>query len=81
LTRSKHSAPRWFRLIGLMTVVGLAIFGYSPAEGAGEQVSASLASAATTTSSQPTLRKDFKPGKAVSPSQLRRMSNKLEEIH
>jgi hypothetical protein len=81
MTRSKHSAPRWFRLIGLMTLVGLAIFGYSPAEGAGEQGSATQASAATAASSQPTLRKDFKPGKAVSPSQLRRMSNKLEEIH
>jgi|SRR6266511_933730 len=81
MTQRKHSAARWIRLIGLMTVVGLVVYGYVPAEGAGEQANATVAAAATAGSSQPTLRKDFKPGTALSPSQLRRMSNKLEEIH
>jgi hypothetical protein len=81
MTRRRHSAARSVRLIGLMTLVGLVIYGYAPAEGAGEQASATLASAATAASTQPTLRKDFKPGKVASLSTLKRMSNKLEEIH
>ena len=79
MPRMTHSAARWVRLIGLMMVVGLVVYGYAPAGATGEQQVNS--SAATAGSTQPTLRKDFKPGKAVSSRQLRRMSNKLEGIH
>ncbi len=80
MTKEKHSPARWLRLIGLVTLLGLTAYGFAPAQGAGPGSATVQSKASSAVVTRPTLRKDFKPGSALSAKQYRILSKELYTI-
>ena len=76
----RYSAPRWVRLIGLIALIGLAAYGFAPAQGAGGGANRVTAKASTSGLLRSTLAKDFRRGKSLSQVQLKAMSDKLYSV-